>query len=368
MRLSINADAALSVASKPKGPIAVAFTPTWPENPYHSQLILHLRDHRVNVLVDGSLKQYIRQIEQGGVAPDIIHLHAIPSFSASPLEIHRLGLHLNRIGKLRKLGVKFVLTVHDLVSPNAMLPFGDLLIGRLMSGKMDALHVHSRSAKTELVRAWQLRDDSRISVIYHPSYIGCYSNAVTRSEARRRLNYSEAEVVFLFLGHVRPYKGVDTLLTSFANLPGERFRLLIAGDIQSNLEGELRRRCQLDKRIQLIGDFIPDADIQLYMNACDVVVLPYRRAFTSGAAVLAMSFGKPCVATSTGAFPEILDSRGAFFCTIDDSASLTAAMSLADASRSELPAMGGYNLERISQWRWAEMAERMAEMYASMLD
>jgi len=364
----MNPDAIEPLRAGRHRPITVAFTPTWPKNPYHAQLILHLREHGVNVLVHDSLKQIVRQIGSGGRPPELVHLHSIPSFSFSPFEVLRQVFHFCRILKLRKLGVKFVITVHDLIDLDAMLPFGNLLIGQILSTKMDALHVHSLSAKRELLRAWHLKDDGRISVIYHPNYIDCYPNVVGRAEARRRLNYSESEVVFLVLGHIRPYKGIDVLLNSFANLPGEDYRLLIAGAVRPGLGKGLRRDCQNDKRVRLIDEYIPDSDIQLYMNACDIVVLPYRRAFTSGAAILAMSFSKPCVATNTGAFPDVLDENGAFFCTPNDPISLTDSMKQIGALRAQIPTMGNYNLERVSQWRWGEMADNMAEMYRSVLN
>ena len=43
------------------------------------------------------------------------------------------------------------------------------------------------------------------------------------------------------------------------------------------------------------------------MNAADVVVLPYRRITTSGAAMLAWSFGKPVIAPALPAFVESMD-------------------------------------------------------------
>jgi len=47
------------------------------------------------------------------------------------------------------------------------------------------------------------------------------------------------------------------------------------------------------------------------MNACDVCVLPYRDSTTSGAAVLAFSFGKPVIAPAMGSFLELVaDGRG----------------------------------------------------------
>jgi len=61
--------------------------------------------------------------------------------------------------------------------------------------------------------------------------------------------------------------------------------------------------CDNDKRIKVFLDFIPDNDIQIYMNAADIIVLPYLDILNSGVAILAMSFGKPVIAPRTGSIP-----------------------------------------------------------------
>ena len=50
--------------------------------------------------------------------------------------------------------------------------------------------------------------------------------------------------------------------------------------------------------------FVPNDEVQLWMNAADAVALPYRQITTSGAAMLAWSFGKPVIAPALPAFVE----------------------------------------------------------------
>src|SRR5258707_11847882 len=58
----------------------------------------------------------------------------------------------------------------------------------------------------------------------------------------------------------------------------------------SQSSNEVAHSIQGDSRIRFLPGHVADDDIQLYMNACDVVDLPYRRILGSGTAVLAMSF------------------------------------------------------------------------------
>ncbi|HLY39427.1 MAG TPA: hypothetical protein VKU61_15390, partial [Candidatus Binatia bacterium] len=50
---------------------------------------------------------------------------------------------------------------------------------------------------------------------------------------------------------------------------------------------------------------VPDAEVQVFMNAADLVVLPYRAVLSSGAAMLALSFGRGIVAPRVGCLAEL---------------------------------------------------------------
>ncbi len=49
------------------------------------------------------------------------------------------------------------------------------------------------------------------------------------------------------------------------------------------------------------------------MNASDIVAFPYLEGMTSGALIMAMGFGKPCIASRIGCIDQTTDSQGAFF-------------------------------------------------------
>ena len=52
--------------------------------------------------------------------------------------------------------------------------------------------------------------------------------------------------------------------------------------------------------------FIPDEEVQVFFNAADVVILPYRAVLTSGSAILAISFGKPVIAPALGLITDLI--------------------------------------------------------------
>jgi glycosyltransferase involved in cell wall biosynthesis len=83
--------------------------------------------------------------------------------------------------------------------------------------------------------------------------------------------------------------------------------------INESITKEIALAIDGDLRIKFLPGYVADDDVQVHLNACDVYVLPYQRVLTSGAAVLAMSFGKPCIAPRTGCVTDILKEEGAFF-------------------------------------------------------
>ena len=343
--------------------ISVMFTPIWPKNPYHVQLISELNDNNIVVVPDVSLKQFFRDIKRGTRTADIVHLHAIPRFRATPNMLLRLALLVSRIKRLKRANIRFVLTVHDLLPHETNSPKIDYLIGQRMGALMDRLFVHSTSALKSVRLNWNISDD-KIKVIPHANFIDCYKNQISQREARHSLGLKEDALVYLFLGQIRKYKGIDELLRAFSSLDAPNSVLLLAGEPWTPAtKDSLHRMAERDDRICLKLDFVPPDEIQTYMNASDIVVFPYHRACTSGAAILAMSFAKPCVATNVDAFPDLLDSRGAFFCQPNDDVSLAKALAAAAAAREQLPRMGLHNYNLVKQWGWADMARELAQHY-----
>lgn len=142
-------------------------------------------------------------------------------------------------------------------------------------------------------------------VIPHGHYRDEYPDDVTRVVARRALALPPAARVILFLGTIRPYKDVPTLIDAFRLVPDDGWRLVIAGR-PTNVEIERQvRQTAHDARICLHLDFVPRERVQLYMRATDLVVVPYRDVLNSGSALLALSFDRPVLVAERGAMAEL---------------------------------------------------------------
>ena len=72
---------------------------------------------------------------------------------------------------------------------------------------------------------------------------------------------------------------------------------MIAGKSKDHeLTEFIQAKADSNPAIQFIPGFIEDDDVQMYMNAADVVTFPYKNILTSGAVMLAISFGRACLA------------------------------------------------------------------------
>lgn len=99
-----------------------------------------------------------------------------------------------------------------------------------------------------------------------------------RTEVRRELGFSDDQCVFGFAGRITGDKGINELLRAFGTLPRENNRLLLVGEVErEGLEPRLLAAAEADGNI-VFHPFVDD--LQRYMAAMDVLVLPsYREGF-----------------------------------------------------------------------------------------
>lgn len=345
--------------------LSVAFVPYWGAgNPYQDALARHLSVCGVDLDTAHSLKGLFRRGVCLSGTLDLVHLHWLPVFGWRQWRFLRCLAFVVRLVLLRIHGVPLVWTIHNLLPHESSHPRLDWLLRRTVAGLSSGLIVHGRSAQQQAIETWGLRDESRFAVIPHGNYMGDYPNSIGRAAARRRLALEDTDLVFLFLGAVRPYKGVLELIEAFRQLAGEHTVLVVAGKpLDDDFTREIQRACAGVESIRFHPGFVPDEEIQVYMNAADAVVLPYRHLLSSGAALLAMSFGKACVAPAMGCLADVLDESGAFLYDPESETGLLEGMQRAIDVRDTLARRGEYNRQKASQWTWERAALATRALY-----
>lgn len=315
-------------------------------NPYVRLLAQALRRLEPEAVVREARDVSVASAWAGVGRPRIWHLHWPELLYRSPQRMVaalRWARFAAALACFRASGGRLVYTVHNLDPHEGHHPRLDRWTARLVRAWAHALHVHDRQAQEQVAQEWGRAD---AVVVPHGNYIGAYPQGCPRQEARARLGLPQEAVVFLCLGGLRPYKGVEELLAAFRALEAlePKAWLVVAGHAHDpayvhRLVGSLAG-CE---RVRFVPAHIPDDEVQVYMAAADFAVFPYRRATTSGAAILALSFGVPVIAPALGPFPELLAQGGGILYPV------ARAEGLWEALRGALHA----DRERMAQEAWA---------------
>jgi glycosyltransferase involved in cell wall biosynthesis len=297
----------------------------------------------------------------------VIHFHYIQQFYAYEEMYARLRWVIRFARNLlaaRAMGYRTIFTLHNLHPTQELQPAWTDRLGHWAAANLtDRIIVHCQAAKKALSETYGRQRE--VYVIPHPNYIDAYPNQISRPEALLRLGLTEEDFVFLFIGGIRPNKGVEALITAFQNLQEDHLKLIIAGKSSGPDEylTGLQRTASSDLRIRLADQFIPDEELQIYLNACNVVVLPFARILTSGSLILALSFGRPVVAPAIGCLPETLSTESGILYEPGNSKDLERA--LRDCLSLNLAEMGAAGRRSMQKATWAGMAIETRKVYLS---
>lgn len=294
-------------------------------NPYQRELRSHLEDCGVAVRFGTTSGRSVFGLVTvlpildstfSGARPDVFHLHWFHAFVGDerwPASV-LLGLQLVfELLVLRLLGVRVVWTVHNLFDHERRMPRRlEVAFRHVVFRVSDRVIVHCDRAAAEVLRTYRLPSgaERKLTTVPHGHYIDSYPNDVGRAEARTSLGFDDGETVFLFFGRIRAYKNVPGLISAFGHVSNESARLLVVGTPRTDaLASVVAERSAADPRVRTEFAFVPDDEVQIYLNAADAVVLPFENVLSSGSAILAMSFGRPVIAPAEGCVADLVPSE-----------------------------------------------------------
>jgi glycosyltransferase involved in cell wall biosynthesis len=281
----------------------------------------------------------------------ILHLHWVWGFMLTGADrwmpMRRLtGVWYTAIlAWARLIGLQIVWTLHN-VLPHEPLFVDDVAARRRLLWACDLVIAHSEASLDALEE--QVGVPRRACVIPH----GPIRDRQTRLERPHR----DAPLSLLFFGLVARYKGVEDVLAALHEVAGETtLTLTVAGDC---VDRGLRPTVQdlaasLPGRVHLRLERIPDAELEALFADHDAMILPYRRATTSGAAILGCEMGMPIIISDLPAFRDIPAIR-----TAPGPEPLAATLRRLDAmDPAELQAVGAAALEWARERvTWADVA------------
>ena len=163
----------------------------------------------------------------------------------------------------------------------------------------DQVTVHTEPER-ELLRPLLGSVVDRIQVIDHGRNF--VTNVVgTPDEAKLELQLPADEFVFLSIGFIQRHKGFDRSVEAFAlaRLAHARLHIVGSGRVDhpeiGTYVGELADMCAATDRVELHNRFVSDDQFDLWLQAADAVVLPYREIWSSSVVERARLFDKPVI-------------------------------------------------------------------------
>ena len=209
----------------------------------------------------------------------------------------------------RIAGGLVVVTAHDVEAFKEGLSVGPF--PRWAYRMSAAVIAHNQVSRAELIERLKVKDE-KVYVIPHGNYAGFFPQTRDRVAAREGLGLSKTGRVLLFFGQIKEVKGLDLLLNALAKVRAAvpDIHLVIAGkvwkDSFSRYQAEIDR-LKLSEAVTAHIRYIPDADVDEYFAAADLVVCPYRRIYQSGVVLMAMSIGTPVLASDIPGMAEVIE-------------------------------------------------------------
>lgn len=197
-----------------------------------------------------------------------------------------------------------VLSILDNIVPHEHR-IGDKLFAQYFVNATDGFVAMSKSVLSDLS---SFDEKKPREFCRHPLYD--YGQLLPKTEAKKLLSLEENIHYVLFFGFIRKYKGLDLLIDAFkdARLQDLNVKLLVAGEFYGDSAPYLKQIADnnLEDKIVLRTDFIPDSEVNRCFSASDIVAQPYKTATQSGVTQIAFHFEKPMLVTNVGGLSEIV--------------------------------------------------------------
>lgn len=296
---------------------------------------------------------------------DIIHFHW-PAYIYSQKgvkEFYRSSRNFVKLLlKAKELNYQIAWTVHNIFPHERHNMVLEYLTRFCLAQLSDVLFVHFKAAKAKISRMF-LRF-SNIHEIPHGNFNTVFPNTCTKDKARESLGLPKDAFVYLIFGPVRPYKGIEDAVEVFQNAASPNDVLLLAGNpSDESISRWLSDKAAADRRLALKLNFVPKDEVQLFFNACDIVLLPYKKIFTSGNLFLAFTFGKPVICPDMGIMSEVVDAKvGIKYQPSPDGSTLATA--LQEIKRLDYDKCCSEALRKANSYTWEEAAARSVKAFS----
>jgi glycosyltransferase involved in cell wall biosynthesis len=240
---------------------------------------------------------------------------------------------LYRFGELARLGLLRLARGYRLSSLHLV---GSLLPARLLrrrdfESRLRTLVVQTHTTRRRLLdrRLWR----GKLQVIppgVDPAWLTWGGD---RQASRRRLGYSDSDLVVVYFGPPEPLRGLPTLLRAFAlAYPREpRLKLLVLSRPRDGHPAGLERPLRdlgIQQVTRLVDGSLDPEQLARHVAAGDLVALPFELVPSDAplSPLEAQALGQPLVTTRVACLPELAPGEGCYLAEPSDPVSLAQAI------------------------------------------
>ena len=216
----------------------------------------------------------------------------------------------------RLSGIKIIWTFHN-KRPHCddnKINKANNLVFWFMTIISNTIFIHSKHSVRWLLDYNRFLDRKKIVYLPHVNYFGCYKESGTN--IRKEYGISSDTLVFLMFGQIRPYKNIELLLKTMSSVQNKDVKLLVAGKPVSNAYArKVEKLAHSHPNVILSLGEIPDKLVADYLNAADVLILPYNTesSMNSGVMMTAFSYRKTVIIPNIDMAKDI-QTKDFFFC------------------------------------------------------
>ena len=265
---------------------------------------------------------------------DVVHVHWLEALFNWKIE-HITQSDLNRLQfkleAFKNSNTKLIITRHNALphhyNGNGLVKQAYELFYKFAEGM---IHLGNFSETDFQNKHPELSASINHTVIPHGNYMNL-KNAIAQVAARELLNISLNRFVFLCFGQFRKGEEQKLVMKAFKALNLSNKTLLCsAWDLpkaKNSVTSKLKRKTyNLSQEYRLYNTYVSNDNVQTYLNAADVLVVPRTAQLNSGLVYLGLSFGKILIAPSIGNITEVIEQTNNLLFDPSKTKSLVSAM------------------------------------------
>lgn len=254
----------------------IAIYPYKPNQSSYMGMITGFLQAKYNVVDYLKVKQGIYDIED----IDVIYLNWLEG------SLDDEDIYLLKQAKAQGINIIWVFhnrIAHDAADENQAIKRAGFLVN-----VSTHIIIHSKMSIRYLKEFVPDMNEKKVHYIPHPDFVGDYYSF---GNIREKYQFSEEEIVFSTIGWISQYKNLEVLIEAFKGFQNGKCRLIIAGNANDReYVNMLSKLIADDERIILDAHYISSMQMESYLKASDILVLPYSKKSSMNSGVMLMSF------------------------------------------------------------------------------